>query len=117
MDECDNVYGVNLNDKITPKMVRDAIIQCFFKAEAEVMDSLFSPSDFDSIEDAERVKYQHVKILIKKMFNDVHGDFKNPTKESLIHVIDRCAKYAESFRDKEEINKHYNEIMSLIKKL
>ena len=117
MEDCENIYGVNPDDQITAKMVRDAIIQCFYEADTEVMDALFTPSDFDSPEDAKRVKYQHIKILIKKMFNDVHGDFNNPTKESLINVIDRCAKYAKSFRDKEIIKKHYTEIMCLIEKL
>ena len=30
--ECDEIYGVDLNEKITPVMVRDAIIRCFINA-------------------------------------------------------------------------------------
>ena len=116
-EDSNNIYGVNLNDNFTPEMVRDAIIKCFYEAEKDILNSLFAPSDFDSSNDAEQSKYRHIKIFIKKMFSDVQGDFDNPTKESLINVIDRCAKYASSIRDKEIIEQNYNKIMYLIENL
>jgi hypothetical protein len=117
MVACDTIYGVNPNNKITPEIVRDAIIQCFYEAEEEVLDSLFSSTDFCSDEDKNQKKFQHVKIFIEKMFKDVNGDFNNPKKESLINVIDRCSAYAKTIRNEEIIKKHYNEIMNLIDKL
>jgi hypothetical protein len=111
------IYGVNLDDKITSELVRDAIIQCFYEAEKEVLDILFSSSDFHSEGDKEQKKLIHIRIFIEKMFSDVKGDFNNPTKESLIDVIDRCAEYAKTIREEEIIKKHYNEIMSLINKI
>lgn len=117
MGECNDIYGVNPNDSLTTNMVRDAIIKCIYEADKEVLDDLFPSSDFDSKEDEEQKKYKHVEIFIEKMFTDVKGDFNNPTKESLEKVIDRCAEYAKSLRDKEVIEKHYKEIMTLINKL
>ena len=117
MATCDSIYGVNIDKKITPEIVRDAIIQCFYEAEKEVLDTLFSSTDFESIEEKEQKKFRHVKIFIEKMFKDVNGDFDHPNKESLIDVIDRCAEYARTIRDHETIKKHYSEIMILIDKL
>ena len=116
MRSCDTIYGIKLEDDITPNMVRDAIVQCFFEADIEVLKELFMKSDFDSIED-KNIGKKHVEIVIKKMFNDVKGDFNNPTKESLINVVNKCKKFAGLFRDKDTIEKHANEIMMLINKL
>jgi hypothetical protein len=117
MDKCDDIFGVNPNERLTTDMVRDAIIKCIYEADKEVLDDLFPSSDFDSKDDEEQKKYRHVEIFIEKMFKDVKGDYHYPTKESLIKVIDRCAEYASSLRDKETIDKNYNQIMILINKL
>jgi hypothetical protein len=117
MNNCDSIYGVRLDSKITPMMIRDAIIRCFYEADSDVLDNLFKISDFRSNEEEQEAKYRHVEIMIKKMFDEVDGNFENPSKECLINVIDKCAEYANLFRDKEIIEKHYNEIMILINKL
>jgi hypothetical protein len=63
------------------------------------------------------IKRKHVEIFIKKIFDEAHADFYLPTKESLIQVIDICKDFASCFRNKETIERHYNEIMSLIDRL
>ena len=117
MGDKDCIYGISLDDEITPIKVRDAIIQCFCKADNEIMDQLFQSTDFKSAEEGEQKKRNHVKILVKKMFQEVNGDFDNPTKESLIGVIDKCADYAGPVRDEETIHNNYDAIMSLIERL
>ncbi|MFE3845593.1 hypothetical protein ACFL1L_01870 [Thermoplasmatota archaeon] len=116
MDKCDTIYGINPEEEINPHMVRNAILQCFFEADKEVIKKLFQKSDFESNEDKEIGK-KHVEIVIKKMFEDVNGDFNNPTKESLINVVNKCKEFAGLFRDKETIEKHAYEIMTLINRL
>ena len=116
MSKCDTIYGINPEEDINPYMVRDAILQCFYEADLEVMKKLFQKSDFESNDD-EEIGKKHVEIVIKKMFEDVNGDFHNPTKESLINVVDKCKEFAGLFRDKETIKKHANEIMTLINRL
>jgi hypothetical protein len=113
---CDSIYGVSPEDVIDPIIVRDAMQKCFFNADKEVIKKLFHKSDFQSNKDIEIGK-KHVEIVIKKMFNDVNGDFDNPTKESLTDVVNKCKEYAGLFRDKEMIEKHANEIMTLINRL
>ena len=116
MDRCDTIYGVNPEDEINPCMVRDAIVQCFYEADIEVLEKLFLKSDFKS-DNIKEIGKKHIIIVIRKMFDDVNGDFNNPTKESLIDVVEKCKEFAGLFRDKEIIEKHANEIMSLINKL
>jgi len=115
-ENCDLIYGVNPEDDINPIIIRDAMLKCFFEADKDVLKKLFLKSDFQSNEDIEIGK-KHVEIVIKKMFNDVNGDFNNPTKKSLINVVNKCKEYAGLFRDKETIEKHANEIMTLINML
>ena len=116
MEGCNTIYGINPEDDINPCMVRDAIVQCFYEADIEVLKKLFLKSDFESEKD-EEIGKKHVIVVIKKMFDDVDGDFDNPTKESLINVVEKCKEFAGMFRDKEIIEKHAAEIMSLIDKL
>jgi len=116
MGKCDTIYGINPEDTINPCMVRDALLQCFYEADTEVLESLFQRLDLESDEGKEIGK-KHVKVVIKRLFEDVNGDVNNPTKESLINVVEKCKEFAGLFRDKETIEKHANEIMTLINKL
>jgi hypothetical protein len=111
------IYGINVNENITPIMVRDAIIECYYQADLEVLGNLFQTSDFKSEEEEEESKRKHVELMIKKFFADVNGDFYNPTKESLLNVIDKCKEFAKCFRDQSVIQRHYNEILTLINRI
>jgi len=115
--EEESIYGVNLNGDISPFDIRDAIIECYYQADKEVLNVLFSTENFSSLEDKEKTKRHHIEVMIKKFFDDVNGDFNNPTKESLIDVINKCREFASKFREKEVIEKNYNEIMTLISRL
>ena len=117
VDEKEIIYGVRLDEDITPIMVRDAIIRCYLKADDEVLNKIFMISDFNSTKDAYKMKRNHVIILIKKVFHDVNGDFDNPTRDNLIEIIDRLRDFASKFRDKEIIDHNYNAIMKLINRL
>jgi len=117
MGESEMIYGVNLQGTVTPHMVRDAIIQCFFEADSEVLDGLFNQQEFSTETEEKEVKYNHVRVFIKNLFHKTQGDFNNPTKESLTNVIDQCKQYAMMFRHKEIIQENYNKIMTLINKL
>ena len=117
IEECDSIYGVNVKAKITPVMVRDAIIECYYQADAEVLDSLFQYANFDSKDEEDDTKRYHIEITIKRFFDLVNGDYNNPTKESLINVIDKCKEFAKMFRDESIIESNYKKILILIDKL
>ena len=109
------IYGVDLNEKITPVKVRDAIIECFTQAQQELIESMKEISGVNS----EKAKKMNVDLIIENAFEGVGGDFNNPTKESLIKVVMILRDYAKSdaFRNPEIIKKHAGEIMQLINKL
>lgn len=117
LDECESLFGVKLNKKITPIMVRDAIIECYYQADTEVLENMFEFSNFDSKEDKEETKRNHIVVVIKKFFDDVDGDYNNPTKESLKNVIDKCREFAKLFRDESIIQSNYQNIITLIDKI
>jgi hypothetical protein len=111
------IYGIDLSGKVTPAMVRDAIIECFVRAHSEVLEMMKEYHKFESDEQFQQMKQLDVKILIKSKFDEIGADFDRPTKEDLAKVIDRLADFASNFRKPEIIKKHYNEIKQLIELL
>jgi len=66
----------------------------------------------------EKIEKMYVDSIIEKAFAEVDGDFKNPTKETLIQVVMKLKIYAAGvFRDSKIIEKHVGEIKQLIDKL
>jgi hypothetical protein len=104
-------YGVDPNSKVTPLMVRDAIVQCFW--EAHCMDTGIGEDDKEG-KDANRA---YCKMTVEKAFKDSGGDFDKPTKKSIINTMNSLAAFSKSFRDPSVIQEHFNEIMILVSKL
>lgn len=118
MNSKDNIiYGVDINKKVTPIMVRDAMIRCYYEAHCEILelarDSFYNPPK----RKFEEMKKSHVKDLIENLICDVGGDFDNPSKECLYQVLNRLKKIASTYRTPKIINKHVNEVSQLIDKL
>jgi len=111
------IYGIDPCKAINAKDVRDAVIKCFFEAHKKILDELEKMGDAESKEDLEKIKKADTELMIKKYFEEVGGDFNNPTKKTIIAVCDKLAEFASNFRPPEEIKKHYQEIMILIDKL
>jgi len=120
-DSC--IYGVDLSGKITPIQVRDAIIKCFSQAQEELMEYMKETTDIKPVKETtdikpEDIEKMYVDFVIENVFEEVGGDFKNPTKEILIQVIMKLKEYAAGiFREPEIIEKHVGEIKQLIDKL
>jgi hypothetical protein len=100
------IYGIDTSKAVTPLMVRDAIIKCF--NQAHCMDS-----GIDEIEKFSNEKYCYE--IVKKMLDDSNGDFDNPTKESILKSLEKLKEFAKNFRDQSVIEKHYEQIMQLVK--
>jgi hypothetical protein len=101
------IYGVDTEKEITPIEVRDAILECFYQAHC--MNAELGKDELATRE--------YCASLIRKFFTDVGGNFENPTKETLLLVIDNLAKFSQNFRDPQTIEGHHKEIMTLINKL
>ena len=118
VDPKDNIiYGVDITKKVTPLMVRDAIVQCYYEAHCNVLelakDAFYEPPK----EKFDEMKKAHARELIENYICDAGGDINNPSKNCLIKVLNRLQKIASTYRKPEVINKHIREINQLINKL
>ena len=100
-------YGIDDSKTPTPLMVRDAIVECFFKAHCEA----------SSLSDDESINRAYCQENVKKAFASTGGDFDKPTKESIMKAMEGLAEFAKGFRNQTVIKKHYGEIMKLVEKL
>lgn len=100
------IYCVDISKKITPIMVRDAIIDCFSKAHSDVLDLARDYFSCESEQKFEEMKQTQVKDLIETIFERVGGDFNKPTKETLILVVTNLKKIASIYREPEVIEKN-----------
>ena len=109
------IYSIDLSKKITPIMVRDAIIDCFTTAQADIVDAMMlNTSSFSE----DKIKKISIDFVIKSAFKNAHVDFYNPTKNDLIMVIAELKSYAkQALGNKNIIDKHTDEIYMLIDKL
>ena len=116
-DQSKMIYGVDITKEITPLMVRDAIIDCFYKAHGYTFDDIKDSFNINSEQRVEEQRLEYIKTLIRQKFEEVQGDFENPTKNDLIKVVHKLKEFSTYFRDQEIIEKHAGEIMKLIDKL
>ena len=111
------IYGIDITKKITPVMVRDAIIQCFYEAHCNVLELARETFGHPPEEIFENMKKSHVKELVQDIFIKIKGDYNNPTKENLLLVLKNLKIFASIYRRPKIIEKHVKEIMTLIDKL
>jgi hypothetical protein len=88
---------VDLSKKITPIMVRDAILVCFEQAHKESLDIMDEFTEWKSDEDRSKVRDLHFDMTIKSAFKYAKADYHNPNKEGLVKVIDYLVKIASNF--------------------
>ena len=111
------IYGVDVTNNITPFMVRDAIIQCFYEAHCNVLELARETFGKPPEKKFEEMKKSHVKELVQDIFHRIGGDFNKPTKDNLIEVLENLKEFASIYRKPDLIKKHVKEIMLLIDKL
>lgn len=111
------LYGVDLNKNISPILVRDAIIKCFYEAHCNVLELARESFGYPSDKKFNEMKKSHVKELVQEIFHKIGGNFNDPTKENLEEVVEHLKKFAKVYRKPEIIKKHVNEINFLINKI
>jgi len=113
-----NIYGVDTEKQFTPKDVRDAITRCFKLAHGDITEKSLSQLANDFTPEAMgKLAAGNIEIIVRRAFQKSGGDFDDPDKESLVGAINYLREFSKVFRKPEVIEKHYNEIMQLIKKL
>lgn len=105
----EKIYGVDLSKKVTPLIVRDAIVECFYLAHCADADLGIEKSIF--------VNKGYCQEIVRKAFIDVGENFEKPTKASILKVLGNLKTFSANFRNPEIIEKHYEEIMKIMDKL
>lgn len=98
------IYGVDTTKEVTPMMVREAIVACFYDAHC-------AQSELGSNGEMEK---DYCTQIVKKAFAETGGDFDNPSKKSIMAGVPWLAEFSKSFRDQTVIQKHMSQIMELI---
>lgn len=100
---------------LTPLKVRDIIVKCFFEAQKET----FARSKQDlGMKTSEEELYKTVQTSIKMVFKDTKADFDNPTKESLMKVVETLARKAASWGTPQDIIEfHGAQVMKVLQLL
>ncbi len=109
------IYGVDSEKPYTALDVRRALLTCFVEAHEEA-----AREELKDITESlpERAAYKltraNIEIMVKNSFKKVGGDFDNPTKESIMKVMDALKDFSQQYRSQEVIKKHYDEMMTLV---
>lgn len=104
---CAEIYGIDDSKEITPLMVRDAMVNCFYEAHCQ---------DAGLTED-EHVNRAYCKTIVQKAFHEVQGNFDTPSADDIYAVMDKLAEFSKGFRSQEIIQAHYNQIQKLVEKM
>jgi hypothetical protein len=105
---------VDTQKPVTPPDVRDALVNCFVIAHADVMEDLKNYTGKMTIAEFDGIKRLNVTQLIRSMFTDVGGNFDAPTKDNLLKVMDKLKEFAVNFRNPELVSNHFGEILTLV---
>ncbi|MBU1087553.1 MAG: hypothetical protein KKD05_08590 [Candidatus Omnitrophica bacterium] len=97
------LQGEDLKD-LNPQKARDLIIKCFFEAQKETFKR--AKQKFGKSSDDTDVS-QRIISVVKLTFQQINADFDQPTKESLLKVIERLAAMSASWGTPEDIIEHH----------
>jgi len=105
------IYNVDTEKEVTPLMVRDAMLECFYQAHC--LDA--SLGSGGAVKD--KLRRDYCSQIVRKAFVDSGGDFAKPTKASIKGAVEELKEFSKNFRDREIINRHAAEIYQLAKKI
>jgi len=90
---------------------RDLVIKCFYEAQKE---TYHRTKQAIGISDTEDEVHKTVLAGIRGAFKETGGDFDNPTKASLLNVIELLAKKAKLWGTPPDIIEFHKKCMDMI---
>lgn len=102
------LYGVDLDaEEITPLMVRDGMLQCFYEA--------YCMHSKDQKTEEERRAY--CREIVERAFEESGGDFEKPTKGSILNAMKKLMEFSRDFEDPVAVQCHASEMLKLVGKI
>jgi hypothetical protein len=101
------------DEKVTPELVRDELLNCFESANREFSSLLNQPVTEEALK-------EQVKSFVQSVFSNCNVSFENPTKEGILVAINQCKANAERMmgpKGSQIITHHYDEMMKLVNRL
>ena len=96
---------------LTPIRARDLVIKCFLEAQKETYHRI---KQTIGVSDTEEEVQKTVLAGIRGTFKEVGGDFENPTKESLLNVVELLSKKAKLWGTPPDIIEFHKKCMEMI---
>ena len=110
-----NLYGVNTDKPYSAYDVKNALVRCFIEAHREAQQKEIADITSGMSESsADKLTKANIEIIIRNAFKKIGGNFDNPTKESIIKVMDVLKDFSKRYRSPEVISKHYGELLGLV---
>ena len=101
------------DEKVTPQLVRDELLNCFESANREFSNVLNQPVTDEALK-------EQVKSFVQTVFSNCGVNFDNPTKQGILTAIAQCKAKAELMmgpQGTQIIQHHYDEMMKLVNRL
>ncbi len=100
---------------ITPEMVRDALVDCFFEAQGEVLGQTMQRLGVATTPERLREK---VLSIVRSAFRQTGGDFEHPTADSIRKAMEYMAAKAASWgTPAENIDHHLGQFQRALARL
>jgi len=101
------------DEKLTPQLVRDELLNCFESANREFATVMKQPVTGEALK-------EQVKNFVQTVFNGCGVNFDHPTKQGILTAIDQCKAKAERMMGPQGnaiIQHHYDEMMKLVSRM
>ena len=90
---------------VTPQKALTLIIDCFYTAQKETYARV--KKEMGLVVNSDKELYNNVYASFSLIFRELGADFKNPTKDNLLEVVDILAERSSSWGTPEEIIEHH----------
>lgn len=96
---------------LTPVKARDLIVKCFFEAQKE---TYHRTKQAIGVSDTDEEIHRTVVAGIRATFKEIEGDYENPTKGTLMKVVESLAKKAKLWGTPPDIIEYHKKCMERV---
>ncbi|MBW3003334.1 hypothetical protein KY328_04705 [Candidatus Woesearchaeota archaeon] len=102
---------------VTAIQIRDKIIERMFQGGKEYLKRIEGFYNMKSQQEIDVLKQKEVESVVAATFEKVNADFENPTKESLLLVIEELHRIGPKYAPKDVVEKDAKDFKKLVQGL